>query len=89
MSAHSKKHISFCQVTNRLARLLIQLPAEQLAGLEGQRLTQDQLAARLGTVREVVARALRELEQSGAIQINRRQIRIEALDVLRSWVQND
>ena len=38
-------------------------------GLE--RLTQDALAARLETVREVVRRSLGEIERSGANQVNR------------------
>ena len=50
------EELSFYQVTNRLARLICQLPKEQLEG-KGQRLTQDEMAARLGSVREVVARS--------------------------------
>ncbi|MCI0520260.1 MAG: Crp/Fnr family transcriptional regulator [Chloroflexi bacterium] len=80
------EELSFYQVTNRLARLISQLPEEQLVGEGGQRLTQDQLAARLGTVREVVARSLRELERSGAIRVNRRQIEIMDAEALRDWV---
>ena len=68
------EELSFYQVTNRLARLIGQLPPGQLAGPTPGRITQDQLAARLGTVREVVARSLRELERSGAIQVENRQI---------------
>jgi CRP-like cAMP-binding protein len=79
------EELSFYQVTNRLARLITQLQPEQLAGDSSARLTQDQIAARLGTVREVVARALRELERSGAIQIKRRQIVIRDEEVLRDW----
>jgi len=82
------EELSFFQVTNRLARLLNQLPAEQLAGSPRQRITQDQLAARLGTVREVVARSLRELERSGAIQINRRRIEIQNQEILLDWAQS-
>ena len=63
------EELSFYQVTNRLARLISQMPKEQLAGKGDQRLTQDEMAARLGSVREVVARSIRELERSGAIKI--------------------
>ena len=80
------EELSFYQVTNRLARLISSLPGEQLAG-EGPRLTQDQIAARLGTVREVVARSLRELERSGAIQMDRRQIKIQNEEILAAWAQ--
>ena len=48
-----------------------QLPAEQLEGTKKSRLTQYALAARLGTVGEVVARSLRELERSRARQVIR------------------
>lgn len=75
------EELSFYQVTNRLARLIVQ------TGDSPARLTQDQLAARLGTVREVVARALRELERSGAIQVKRRQISIRDQGLLRDWAQ--
>jgi CRP/FNR family transcriptional regulator len=81
------EELSFFQVTNRMARLISQLPSEQLVGEREDRLTQDELAARLGTVREVVARALRELERSGAIQVQRRQIAWQ-MKILREWAQD-
>lgn len=81
------EELSFYQVTNRLARLLNSLPEEQRSGEGGARLTQDQIAARLGTVREVVARALRDLERSGAIRLERRQIQIADYDILQQWAQ--
>jgi CRP/FNR family cyclic AMP-dependent transcriptional regulator len=82
------EELSFYQVTNRLARLISQLPQEQLSGSSSQRITQDQLAARLGTVREVVARSLRELERSGAIQVRRREIQIIDPGILQEWVHS-
>lgn len=81
------EELSFYQVTHRLARLISQLPEEQLSGLASYRLTQNQLAAQLGTVREVVARSLGELERSGAIKVRRRQIEIVDKTVLKSWAQ--
>jgi CRP/FNR family transcriptional regulator len=82
------EELSFYQVTNRLARLISQLPPDQLAGSSTQRITQDQLAARLGTVREVVARSLRELERSGAIRVSRREIQVLDPGILQEWVQS-
>jgi CRP/FNR family transcriptional regulator len=79
------EELSFYQVTNRLARLINKLPAEQLQGSKDGRLTQDDLAARLGTVREVVARSLKELERSGAIDVNRGQITIVNDERLVEW----
>jgi CRP/FNR family transcriptional regulator len=78
------EELSFFQVTSRLARWIIRLPPDQL---ESQRLTQDQMAASLGTVREVVARSLRDLERSGAIRVRRKQIQILDEDLLRAWAQ--
>ena len=81
------EEVSFYQVTHRLARLLTQLSAEQMGGDAAERITHDQLAARLGTVREVVARSLRELERSGAIRVSQRRIYVDDVDVLREWAQ--
>ncbi|MBN2388744.1 MAG: Crp/Fnr family transcriptional regulator [Anaerolineales bacterium] len=76
--------MAFYQVTHRLARLIVQLPPEEPGGTH---LTQDQIAARLGTVREVVARSLRELERSGAIRTENRRITISDPVVLEQWIQ--
>ncbi len=75
------EELSFYQVTTRLARLI-----NQLQGAREQRLTQDELGARLGTVREVVARALREIERSGAIQVKRGQINVTDQNRLIDWL---
>ena len=79
--------MAFYQVTNRLARLIKEIPADELSGESGARWTQEQMAARLGTVREVVARSLRELERSGAIQIENRRISISDHRILQEWAQ--
>ncbi|MBN2149396.1 MAG: Crp/Fnr family transcriptional regulator [Anaerolineales bacterium] len=81
------EELSFYQVTHRLARLISQLPAEQLTGPASIRITQDQLAARLGTVREVVSRSLHELERSGAIRLYHRQIFIADPAILEDLVK--
>jgi len=75
--------MAFYQVTNRLARLITELPVEE----SHPHWTQEQLAARLGTVREVVARSLKELEKSGAIRIEDRRIQIADQEVLQQWSQ--
>jgi len=76
--------MAFYQVTHRLARLIVQLPPAEHGGTH---LTQDQIAARLGTVREVVARSLRELERSGAIRTENRRILIANESLLQQWTQ--
>ncbi len=75
--------MAFYQVTNRLARLITELPVADTR----PHWTQEQLAARLGTVREVVARSLKELEKSGAIRIKDRRIQIADREVLLQWTQ--
>jgi CRP/FNR family transcriptional regulator len=65
--------LSFRHVTARVARLLLQSIADE-GGAAGPRLTQQEMAAMIGTAREVVTRALRALEQQGAIQVQRGQI---------------
>jgi CRP/FNR family transcriptional regulator len=74
--------MAFYQVTHRLARLISELPP----GESRPHWTQEQLAAQLGTVREVVARSLKELERSGAIRIEDRRIHIADKNVLQQWM---
>lgn len=76
--------MAFYQVTHRLARLISEQSPDELSGTPW---TQEQLAARLGTVREVVARSLKELERSGAIHMDRRRIAISDPGVLAEWAQ--
>ena len=77
--------MAFYQVTHRLARLINEMPVDEVR----PQWTQEQLAARLGTVREVVARSLKELEKSGAIYIEDRRIQISDIDILHQWTQPD
>ncbi len=84
---HRVSGMAFYQVTHRLARLLTQLPEDALSGGGASRLTQDQLAARLGSVREVIARSLKELERSGAIRVENRRIYIEDQEILEKISQ--
>jgi CRP/FNR family transcriptional regulator len=79
--------MAFYQVTHRLARLISSTPRDELGGESPARWTQEQLAARLGTVREVVARSLRELERSGAIRTENRRITIADPGLLEQWTQ--
>lgn len=73
---------SLYPVTSRLAKVLLELPPERLSG--GNRLSQEDLAAYLGTVREVLARSLRQLQRKGAIQVRRGHIVVLDEYILRS-----
>ena len=70
-------NLSFLSVTGRLAAFLVQQTDENNE-LSRQQWTQDEIAAHLGTVREMVGRAIRELHQAELIAIDRH--RIEILD---------
>lgn len=87
MLVRAVSEMAFYQVTHRLARLISQMPGEEGAGEGVLHLTQEQMAARLGTVREVVARSLRELERSGAIRTENRRITVADLSLLEQWTQ--
>ena len=64
------EELAFQSVTGRLARLLLeQYPADQQA--VERYLTLDEMAARIGTTREMVCRILYRFAAQGAIQINR------------------
>lgn len=70
---------AFATVRQRLARQLLDLastqPHEESPDAElAVRITQQDLAAAVGTVREVVVRVLRELRDSGAIRTERERI---------------
>jgi CRP-like cAMP-binding protein len=79
---HKVSEMAFYQVTHRLARLIAEMSEEKSVPQ-----TQEQLAARLGTVREVVARSLKELERSGAIKIEGRRIQIVDKEIFSQWSQ--
>ena len=78
--------MAFYQVTSRLARLIAETDESRRSGPQW---TQEQLAARLGTVREVVGRSLKELERSGAIRVEERRIRVADGEALEQWAQPD
>jgi len=88
MLVDKAEELSFDQVTIRLARLLSQISFQQNATKSFISPTQDQLAAQLGTVREVVARSLKTLEREGAIKVQRRRINILSEEILSGWAQD-
>lgn len=75
--------MAFYQVTHRLAHLIAEISKDK----SSPPWTQEQLAARLGTVREVVARSIKELERSGAIKMEDRRIQIANREIFEQWIQ--
>ncbi len=61
--------LSFRGVVSRLAKMLLDLAVVEGGSSPIRRLTQDEMAAMVGSVRDVVGRALRDLEKAGAIKI--------------------
>jgi CRP/FNR family transcriptional regulator len=80
-------------VTARVAKILMDWAGGQTTLVEGAeagcvRLTQTQLAAMTGSVREVVQRALKTLERDGAIRLSRARICVLDLPSLRRWSES-
>lgn len=70
--------LSFRHVTARVAKILLDQEAATPDKPARHRLTQQEMAAMAGTAREMVGRALKELEGAGAITM--RQGRVVVLD---------
>jgi CRP-like cAMP-binding protein len=66
--------LSLRSVKSRLAKLLLDQAHASAQESVPRLLTQEEMASRLGTVREVVGRALRSLVASGIIEFDRHQI---------------
>jgi len=76
--------MTFGSVTQRLARLILKAAQEAGSDSFDLPLTHQELASRLGTVREVVSRNLARFRGQGFIRIDGRQIEILDRDGLRS-----
>ena len=77
--------LSLRPVINRLSRLILD-EADGDTLFRPAWYTQDELAARLGTVADVIQRALRKLEADNLIQVERQQILILDHDGLENLV---
>ena len=78
--------LSFRHVTGRVAKLLLEYATNGSEEGKGEsprpRLTQQDMAAMVGTAREVVGRSLKALEEEGAIRMDRHRIAIVNREVL-------
>ena len=70
------ENLSFRNVISRLAKMLLELAVAEGGPLPILRLTQDEMAAMVGSVRDVVGRVLRALEKAGAIRLDGQQVRV-------------
>lgn len=86
--------LSLREVGQRLARLLLEETRSHGTKTEGGtklklRLTHNQLAARIGTVREVVTRSLIRLQDQGLIIHEEKNILIPDLKILAAYAEVD
>ena len=82
--------LSLREVGQRVAKVLLQeATARGVATPLGVhfdlKLTHNQLAARIGTVREVVTRAITKLQSQGLVELDGRRVTIPNMESLRSY----
>jgi len=78
--------LSFRHVTARVAKILLEQERATVGGRPAHRLTQQEMAAMAGTAREMVGRALKELEAAGAIEVRQGRITVLRRDRLEVLV---
>ena len=71
--------LHFRSVRARLARVLLREARDGAAAI-----TQQELAERAGTVREIAGRTLRDMQQEGLVRLLRGQVMVLDLDGLRN-----
>ncbi|MFC1952391.1 Crp/Fnr family transcriptional regulator [Chloroflexota bacterium] len=77
--------LSFRHVISRVARILLEHAGD--GTMTNPRLTQHEMAAMAGTVREVVARSLRTLEDEGTIKLQHHRIVITNKEALKEIME--
>ena len=77
--------LSFRHVISRVARKLLEHAGDEVS--PKPRLTQQEMAAMAGTVREVVARSLKALEEEGVIKLDHHRILIPDKEALKQIVE--
>jgi len=83
------EQISLQTVHARLARYLYQLAREEgvrrgASIVVPREITQQDLASLVGSVREVVSRTLKSMEEDGVVTVRRKEIEIHDLEALRA-----
>lgn len=81
-------------VTARIARLLLGCIGRERHMLENadsacERITHQEIATMIGSAREVVQRALKQLERDGAISLERARIRVRNIEKLERLAELD
>jgi CRP/FNR family transcriptional regulator len=81
--------LAFLPVMGRLAGLLLEVFGEAQDEFVARDLTLDDMAARIGTTREVVCRHLYKFAEKGAIEIRRTELRINDRSFLEHQASRD
>ena len=86
--------LSLRDVVGRVARVLRDHARGQATQVEDSasvtlHYTQNEMAAMVGSVLEVVQRALKTLEDAGVIQMARGRIQVTDVDALGVWIESD
>ena len=76
---------AFQPTTGRLARLLLEHFEDAVEDYVARDMTLDEMAARIGSTREMVCRHLYHFADKGAIQINRTELKITDQDMLQHF----
>ncbi len=78
--------LSFRQVVSRLAKILLELAVVEGGSTPVPRLTQADMAAMVGSVRDVIGRALKTLENAGTIKIEGQRILVVDTEKLKGII---
>jgi CRP/FNR family transcriptional regulator len=81
------EELAFQPVAGRLAKLLIDFPGGITAGPIARSLTLDEMAARVGSTREMVCRLLQRFADDDLIKITRTEFEITDRDRLTEMMQ--
>ena len=88
------ENLALRDVTTRVARLIYGCHKQHHHVVEGaphacERITHQDIASMVGSVREVVQRALKELERGGAIKLERSHIHVRDVTKLHAYCEPD
>ena len=79
------EELAFQPVAGRLAHLLLEQFEDQTGDTLTRDMTLDDMAARIGSTREMVCRHLYQFADRGAIQINRTEFKVTDQDMLQHF----
>ncbi len=81
------EELAFQPVAGRLAHLLLEQLEDQTGDILTRDMTLEDMAARIGSTREMVCRHLYQFADRGAIQINRTEFKVTNQDLLQHFAE--